>query len=486
MKVSIQVDIHDGDGQFKDETKEGPAASYALQFEQVRHMTPDLEAHYERSLHAIGEMYSDWKGTPFRHAHQQAIMEAVFDMEKRKHLLTNGLPPVVMPDISTISVQTPPHPDCPFSVQAFELLMELDDNSTKDFYDTNKIAFQQEVEEPFKSVMRQVADRLPLAVRDVMETQKRIFARFLKNDFGQGGAWPFYWGAFYPIGSKRSLDAQLSMWLNHEFLEFGFYIGNYGSTQRERFQRNCERHHVALEQVLESTLSASHLLYGDRSTFKVAPDGFMTQENRSEAIWKDFLRNPSNFNCDVSVALPRNRLLQMPADELVDYIANVHTQLFPLVILAVEDDPLPAIADYLEGEDPGPTVNIEYSLRQISDDSGFEEEKLEQWTHAIQRKKQAILYGPPGTGKTYIAEKLARHLIGGRDGFSELVQFHPAYNYEDFIQGIRPQSRDGRLDYPIVSGRFLEFCRRARQCQGDCVLIVDEINRANLARYLAS
>ena len=105
------------------------------------------------------------------------------------------------------------------------------------------------------------------------------------------------------------------------------------------------------------------------------------------------------------------------------------------------------------------------------------------WAEAIDRKGQAIIYGPPGTGKTFLAERLARHLVSEGDGFMEIVQFHPAYAYEDFIQGIRPQpAADGQLTYPLVPGRFLEFCRRAQAVTGRCVLIIDEINRANLAQ----
>jgi len=124
-----------------------------------------------------------------------------------------------------------------------------------------------------------------------------------------------------------------------------------------------------------------------------------------------------------------------------------------------------------------------YLFNQCAEDTGFDLETLERWVRAIRRKGQAVLYGPPGTGKTYVAEHLAKHLIGGTDGFSDLVQFHPAYAYEDFIQGIRPQSDDdGGLRYPLVPGRFLEFCERADSRRGTCVLIIDEINRANLSQ----
>lgn len=126
--------------------------------------------------------------------------------------------------------------------------------------------------------------------------------------------------------------------------------------------------------------------------------------------------------------------------------------------------------------------NPEYSLSQVLEQTGFDETELKYWLRAIERKKQVIFSGSPGTGKTFIAEHLARHLTGDKDDQWELVQFHPAYSYEDFIQGIRPQSQDGQLKYPLVPGRFLEFCKKAESREGLCVLIIDEINRANLAQ----
>jgi DNA polymerase III delta prime subunit len=133
--------------------------------------------------------------------------------------------------------------------------------------------------------------------------------------------------------------------------------------------------------------------------------------------------------------------------------------------------------------DDRPEKQLAYSLEDCADDTGFDVETTGGWIRAIERKGQAIFYGPPGTGKTYIATRLARHLVGGGDGFVDIVQFHPAYAYEDFVQGIRPQPGPaGVLEYPLVPGRFLQFCERAAKRTGTCVMVIDEINRANLPR----
>jgi 5-methylcytosine-specific restriction protein B len=133
--------------------------------------------------------------------------------------------------------------------------------------------------------------------------------------------------------------------------------------------------------------------------------------------------------------------------------------------------------------EPRPSYAPQYTLEQCAADLSLPRDLLESWIAAISRKGQAIIYGPPGTGKTYVARHLARHLVGGGGGHVDLVQFHGAYSYEDFLQGLRPTaSEDGQLKFAVLPGRFMEFCKRASESPGLSVIIIDEINRANLSQ----
>ena len=66
---------------------------------------------------------------------------------------------------------------------------------------------------------------------------------------------------------------------------------------------------------------------------------------------------------------------------------------------------------------------------------------------------QVILAGPPGTGKTWVAKRLASYLTAGEPERQHLVQFHPSYGYEDFIEGMRPVVIDGGIKFDVVDGR---------------------------------
>ena len=110
--------------------------------------------------------------------------------------------------------------------------------------------------------------------------------------------------------------------------------------------------------------------------------------------------------------------------------------------------------------------------------------ELQKIADLLRERKQLIFYGPPGTGKTYLAKALARHLT--EDGAVRLIQFHPSYTYEDFFEGFRPKSADGgtgALTFELTPGPFRLFAEAAKANPTTAyILIIDEINRANLAK----
>lgn len=95
---------------------------------------------------------------------------------------------------------------------------------------------------------------------------------------------------------------------------------------------------------------------------------------------------------------------------------------------------------------------------------------------------QVILYGPPGTGKTFIAERVALHLVDGDRSRVELVQFHPAFGYENFVEGYRPEvGPDGNsLLFKRADGVLLDLVARVARTGQRHVLLIDEVNRGDL------
>jgi 5-methylcytosine-specific restriction protein B len=111
---------------------------------------------------------------------------------------------------------------------------------------------------------------------------------------------------------------------------------------------------------------------------------------------------------------------------------------------------------------------------------------LDEVHELLAEHRQVIFYGPPGTGKTYVAQRLAE-AIAPTGEQRMLIQFHPSTSYEDFFEGYRPiPTGNDQIIYKLVAGPLRIMAERAAQdlSKRPHVLIIDEINRANLAKVL--
>lgn len=147
-----------------------------------------------------------------------------------------------------------------------------------------------------------------------------------------------------------------------------------------------------------------------------------------------------------------------------------------------------AVENFDAGENlttPPTTSPATVGLQSLADQTYLPVSFLKEIESLLAEKRQVIFQGPPGTGKTYVAQKLARHLAGSGDdaaGLVRLVQFHPSYAYEDFVQGFRPKQTDGnQVGFELRKGPLLEIAEKARNSDKPHYLIIDEINRGNLA-----
>lgn len=143
--------------------------------------------------------------------------------------------------------------------------------------------------------------------------------------------------------------------------------------------------------------------------------------------------------------------------------------------------------------------NEEITIQDDKKEKNMEiDSKINDYADILKKSKNIILHGAPGTGKTYLANQIAASIVsnGKKDSLDDLseqekqridfVQFHPSYDYTDFVEGLRPLTRDNQISFELKNGIFKDFCERAQKNNKEesYIFIIDEINRGEISKIL--
>ncbi len=407
-----------------------------------------------------------------------------------------GLHPLETPAVLKALAESPDRGDSSFAwprfggfcSDTFRFLEELQENNDRGWMEANRERYRFAVREPLVELCQALARRYVEPVlqgthgwRLITEARTgQALTSVCRNAYGRGDPYTTtLWIAFARRSARGNREeAQLFVRLDARGLRYGLRVARKATAAVVCFRQNVQRHTDALWRKLEQTGALDGCLFG-----QAEGSGMLYRLAGPSALW--------DWAGARSFEIARTRPLDDPlltSDELVGDILLTFDRLLPALACALETEAGP----FLTGQPVGAGFSLRPAATSFSEadflrDTGLTTEWLRRTRELLELKRQLIFQGVPGTGKTHVARCLARCLTTGRDDCVRIVQLHPAYNYEEFVEGIKVRSVEveGRheVTYPVEEGLLCAFAAEAsRQPSLPHVLILDEINRCNLPR----
>lgn len=379
-----------------------------------------------------------------------------------------------------------------FVPDTFTFLKELKANNSDQWMHANEKAnffrYRKVLQEPLRLLFVSVAPAIQI-MDPGLETEAKVnkVLAILRKRFAneEGPYHPYLWGAFYRKGRTKQTDCQMFVNVHPDHVNVGLSVaGAQGIEVLKRFQNNLNSHEQVFLDLIRVLPAGYHIRLPENKTWSEKPVSELLSVNDLAPL----------HEAEVIVIEMRfeDTDLVLLTSEFADRVKEIFQALYPLYRFTTGTREVIEPPDTAEDNEEEASEE-RYSLEKLIEDTYLPVEFWNKIELLLEDKGQIVFYGPPGTGKTWVADKFAQYWVDqARElgGDVKVVQFHPSYSYEEFMEGIRPESVDvpngtKLITYPVRSGIFRRLCEEASQHPNRrYVLIIDEINRGELPRIL--
>lgn len=212
-------------------------------------------------------------------------------------MLESHAPPIDPTQLSVSEMSRPGTLDLEFegwTPAVFAMLDRLRETPHIDQYKKEKPGVTDHLKDPFKRYRNDLVVNWVLPNRLALETEKNVFSRLLKNDFGAGGCKDNLWMAFYRPGRKRLTDAQVSHSISPDGFDVGLFLGGYAKDllkeAKRRIKDTPERYRGLINALLEQEGWRFYFYSGsgknkERHVFRDPLEAVPDAIDRAKGIW---------------------------------------------------------------------------------------------------------------------------------------------------------------------------------------------------------
>lgn len=355
---------------------------------------------YETDDEILKDNLTPQKITALNWLNQQCSDQLVIEVEQQQKLTLTQNQEETKSDVIKDDT-THPQPTRLFSIETFDLLKQLNEKSTGDFYLAHEEQFKKYLENPFQELVHQVAAQLPDVIKKRLELGK---ARLT--------SWENYEASFHSKSGYPTESANLYILISPSYLLFGFFISS-NTIDRARLAANCRSYPKATQIIIQNFPNNCTPVGTNKVDYSTG--------NLEDWLKHIARKNSSIKNIHAYSIVFKDKILESCREEIIEQISEVFKKIFSLFLLATCPDPIPVIEEYLESPHKNPDAKELYNQGVEEYEQGDYQKSINKFDEALQiEPKLAIAYCYRGRAKARIGD-----LHGARKDYIKSLRLHP-------------------------------------------------------------